>query len=794
MKEKPLRKIFLSTVTNEFGPHRRLLKGDLSLPSVKVQEQGDFVQGGGKLLRTLDDYIRNDCDAVIHLAGSLVGAFVKADEVRWLLETYTDFATRFPFLAELLDAKAPTLSYTQMEAWLALYHRKRCQLYRPHTLVGEPLAADHPQQIHWKRFQDLGEHYGTFTDISDLRIKVLRDLHTLFPQEVPQTYRPNNLPYASIGTLFKGRDEFLQQLRSSLRDCGDHRATAITGRAVHGLGGVGKTRLAVEYAWQHADEYSAVLCVTADSPENLNRNLAELTGPLVLDLDEHSATEEEARVAAALRWLQSHPGWFLILDNVDTEEAVVAVEDLLAKLRGGQVLITSRLARFSDVVEALELDVLSPDAGAKFLLDKTQPRGRRGRRKTDTDEADALTLAKELDGLALAMEQAGAYIVQLRRTFDEYLTLWRSHEENVQEWLNTTIKYAGPTGAALRSVAVTWQATIDQLGARERELLDLLAWFAPEPVPLSIFASLNDSGQRDKEPFETAISNLADFSMLTWDVETNTVKVHRVVQEILRTRQSDAKGTLTIALALLNDAIPDEHAGDVRTWPAWEPIRPHVGFAAMEGKRVDIPVPTSRMMGELGTMLWAKALHREAETLERDALAIDEQHFGPESTEVALRLNNLAQTLRATNRLSEAEPLMRRALAIDEQSYGPEHLNVARHLNNLAQLLKATNRLLEAEPLMRRALAIDEQSYGPEHPDVAIDLNNLALLLKATNRLSEAEPLMGNSLQIFATSLGREHPNTQTVLANYQSLLIEMGLTEEEALAKIQAKIQGDTQ
>ena len=81
---------------------------------------------------------------------------------------------------------------------------------------------------------------------------------------------------------------------------------------MHGLGGVGKTRLAVEYAWQHADEYSAVLCVTADSPENLHRNLAELTGPLVLDLAEHSATEEEARVAAALRWLQAHPGWFLI--------------------------------------------------------------------------------------------------------------------------------------------------------------------------------------------------------------------------------------------------------------------------------------------------------------------------------------------------------------------------------------------------------------------------------------------------------------------------------------------------
>src|SRR5205085_380647 len=105
-----------------------------------------------------------------------------------------------------------------------------------------------------------------------------------------------------------------------------------------------------------------------------------------------------------------------------------------------------------------------------------------------------------------------------------------------------------------------------------------------------------------------------------------------------------------------------------------------------------------------------------------------------------------------------AEPLLRRALAIDEASYGPEHPNIAIRLNNLAKLLRATNRLCEAEPLHRRALAIDEKSYGPEHPDVAIDLNNLACLLKNTNRLAEAEPLYRRAFVIFVRSLGPEHP------------------------------------
>ena len=95
---------------------------------------------------------------------------------------------------------------------------------------------------------------------------------------------------------------------------------------------------------------------------------------------------------------------------------------------------------------------------------------------------------------------------------------------------------------------------------------------------------------------------------------------------------------------------------------------------------------------------------------------------------------------------------------------------------------------------MHRALAINEQSYGAEHPSVAACLNNLAQLLKATNRLSQAEPLMVQALVIFHASLGNEHPNTQTVMRNYQQLLQATGLTEDEANAKIQAKLRGDMQ
>ena len=177
----------------------------------------------------------------------------------------------------------------------------------------------------------------------------------------------------------------------------------------------------------------------------------------------------------------------------------------------------------------------------------------------------------------------------------------------------------------------------------------------------------------------------------------------------------------------------------------------------------------------------------------RRALEIGERSLGPAHPTVAIRLNNLAQLLKATNRLGEAEPLMRRALAIDERSLGPAHLNVARDLNNLAVLLQATNRLGEAEPLMRRALAIDERSLGPEHLNVARDLNNLARLLQATDRMGEAEPLMRRGLAILVTfrrQTGYDHPNFVHGVKNYRDLLTELGRSPEQIEDELRGVIQ----
>ncbi len=186
--------------------------------------------------------------------------------------------------------------------------------------------------------------------------------------------KPNNLPDVSLRTLFKGRDAFLEDLRRRLGG-GDGRAAAIVARqAVHGLGGVGKTRAAIEYAWRCQDDYTAFLFVSAPSAAELRTKLADLVGVLAIATAE---TAVEPRLVAVLSWLDAHPGWLLILDNVDTEEAAREVYQLLSRLRAGHVLITSRIANWRAGVEPLELHVLAQADAVAFLLERTPHRPRK---------------------------------------------------------------------------------------------------------------------------------------------------------------------------------------------------------------------------------------------------------------------------------------------------------------------------------------------------------------------------------------------------------------------------------
>ena len=688
-------KIFVSAVTSEFGKARDKIRSDLRARGHTVVVQSDFQQdpNSDTLLGMLANYIR-DCHAVVCVIGKRSGASPPARAT----EGFSD----------VLPAGIREASYTQWEYFLARHYRRRTFVYIAQAAYQpdkDAITGDRSdlQTAFVEFLKAEGVRYTPFPSAEELRIAVMRDEPKIAADPTPDhdgraKSKPIVLPYQSIGPLFKGRDDFMGQLRASLTRSRGGR-TAIVSQALYGLGGIGKTRAAVEYAWANADEYSALLFVVAEMPAALRRNLATLSATLTPQLD---TTDDSVKVAAVLDWLRTNPGWFLILDNVDSREALAEAERLLAGLTGGHVIITSRLADFPGDIQPLELDVLGIDDAAAFLLERTKDR----RRVAADDGAQARVIAKELDGLALALEQAAAFIGKRRLSFAQYMEQWRSKRDEVLAWYDPTV-----TGYP-RAVAVTWQTSVAQLTEGGRRLLERLAWLAPEKVPESLLDVPVPGAE--SENLHDACDDLAGYSLVTRDAGGPFFLVHRLVQDVTRRSLTGEarRRSLIEALCWINEASAGD-ARDVRTWPRLEPLAAHMRQVAAYADEHNIGQPTADLMNQLAGLLFSKELHQEAEPLLRRALAIEEKGRGPDHPKVAIRLNNLAVLLKATNRLAEAELLMRRALAIDEKTYGPDHPEVATDHNNLAALLHDTNRLAEAEPLIRVRWPATKRATGP---------------------------------------------------------------------------------
>jgi tetratricopeptide (TPR) repeat protein len=693
----------------------------------------------------------------------------------------------------------------------------------PVLLPGAPATVRLPsilQRFTWADFRD-----GMTDDRLDRLVRgITGEIPVSRGASPTPSPRVHNLPFSSLGDILKGREQALRSLKEG-------HTTAITqAQTIHGLGGIGKTRLAVEYAWRSGSLYDYAFFVAADSTEALYSNLASLARPSVLNLPEFKTATQKETLAAVLRWLREHDRWLLILDNVDTMDAERSVVRIISSLSTGRILITSRIRDWPTTVARQQIETLSMDEAQEFLLERTAT-GRRARSKEDPDQA--LRLARELGGLPLALEQAAAYIAQHQISLSEYLEAWEKEREKVINWYDaSTMRYPA-------SVAVTWQKTFQELSPTTAAILRLAAHLSSDPIPLDMYEEkqeiietatallCNELGtQRDGRSVEMAVAELTSYSMATRYGRNFTI--HRMVQDVLRSRIPEKRRREWIeqSLLLVFNFSPADPS-DVRSWPIWDLLRPHATCVVKYADDAGIAQPTAQLMNQLAALLFSKSLYGEAEPLMRRALQIDEESLGPrdynvirdlnnlsallqttnrfgeaeplirralqiqeshfrtQHPEVAINLNNLAQLLQETNRFEEAEPLMRRALQIDEGAFGPQHSNVARDLNNLAQLLQETNRLAEAEPLMRRALQIDEGAFGPQHPNVARDLNNLAQLLQETNRLTEAEPLMRRALQIDEYAFGPQHPNVARDLNNLARLLQETNrLAEAEPLMR----------
>ena len=281
-----------------------------------------------------------------------------------------DLKTRLPLLGAAIEA-GRSISYTQWEAWLAIYHGKALVIAAPEPGVARdpkfaPTAHSKAAQAdHLKRLREIDRHPEVkFANADNLVARIFASavIDALVKAAATPTRKPRNFPYASLGPLFLGRDKALDHLRAALLA---NKNAAVAAIALHGLGGVGKRRLAVEYAWRREADYSALLFVRADNPATLNANLAGLAGAEVLNLPAKE-TKTPTKIDAALGWLENHPTWLMILDNVGDEEGVAAVSELMARLKAGHVIVTSRASNFPAYIRTLELGALGEDEAARY--------------------------------------------------------------------------------------------------------------------------------------------------------------------------------------------------------------------------------------------------------------------------------------------------------------------------------------------------------------------------------------------------------------------------------------------
>jgi tetratricopeptide (TPR) repeat protein len=575
---------------------------------------------------------------------------------------------------------------------------------------------------------------------------------------------------------FAGREAELEALDKALWAKGGTAALTNSGSAaVSGLGGVGKSVLAKEYAWRSRERYRGVWWVRAEKRETMLDDLIELGARFITGLPEVGDREQAAR--ATLDFLSStrfDKPWLILYDNVERPADI----EKLTPRSGAHVVITTRWSDWYGLAEALPVDVFSPEVAIDYLL----ARARESAVKPAETREAAARLSQDLGYLPLALAIARSQAWGMNWSFDQY-------RDHLAEMLNRA-----PTGPVdyPRSVFATFTLALEKAisTAPEAEtLLGIAAYLAPDRIPFDIIkvstfpgvlvalagGALDVMSEIERGEAVAALSEGSLITLETLDDNSKGFSVHRLLQSVMRERLGETgEAFAALATRLVVDAYPrgDRSPDDVRFWPACRRLEGHASAVLTVAPDVGAAARyTSQLLNQYAAHLRGRAEFALAEPLMRRALAINEKSYGPDHPTVSTSLNNLAQLLQATNRLAEAEPLFRRALAISEKSYEPDHPTVAVRLNNLGEFLRATNRLAEAEPLFRRALAIAETNYGPDHPEVAPPLNNLAGLLRANNRLAEAEPMYRRSLAIVETSYGPDHPQVAIRLHNLAQLL-----------------------
>jgi hypothetical protein len=567
--------------------------------------------------------------------------------------------------------------------------------------------------------------------------------------------------------VFTGREPQLAALRHRL--CAGNRALV---QALHGMGGVGKTLLAVEYAHLFAHEYDLVWWIDAERTELVAEQLTELA--VTAGWVGSDTTTGDALRAVRQRLLVA-PRWLLILDNAPT---VVDVAELIPA-GNGHIVITSRSGHGAGIAVPIEVTVFSRSESVALLAEHLPTLA----------AGDANQLATAVGDLPLALAQAAGLLAETGMPVGEYLSELTDHAADL-----LTASRAGGYPVPLATVIQTSMGQLDTVDPAAAQLLHLAAMLAPEPIPLSWFTGAPaellgpDLGPVAARPvaFRRSVARLTAYGLAR--AHQDTIQLHRLTQAVIR----DITGTDPQRAQEFLVAVAPDDGRDLAQWSQWAQLLPHL--LALNPVTSDVLRSVTHQALDY---LHGRGDHRAMLPLARAWHDHWTVRVGPDDRQSYVTSTFLAVALRALGESEQARHLDEDTLTHRGRILGDDHPDTLLSANNLADDLRALGQHERARQLDEDTLARRRRILGDDHPDTLTSANSLAADLFELGQHERARQLDEDTLTRRRRILGDDHPDTLTSASNLADDLRALGQHErarqldEDTLAR-RRRILGD--